>query len=176
MKIPEALTEYVKRDSRYSNFIQEYHEENQKAARKYLLGRDLIAEVTDGEYTVAFVSVEGYTVNVVIHNNMLGYPVAGGRFMNQWEPDHYKYYRVTEGDWNRLSYKEKAEVEAALQLKKWVRREFYRKFAELYYPKDFDSWWWNEGGSKLAMNTSIIKENQYWKNRLQSRLNKLGYH
>ena len=146
MKIPEALTRKVKRDSRYDDFIQRMHEENQKAAKKYLLGQDIVCEVTDDKYTVAFVEVSKSKrpVHVMIKNDLPGYPTAGGLFMNQWEPDHFYEFGINRSKWKLLSFQERAEIESALQLKKWVRKEFYKRFVELYYPEEYDYWWWNE--------------------------------
>ena len=141
------------------------------AARSYLYGKDIIAEVTDGEYTVAFIDMYGVNSfgdplirQVVVKNDNPNHPVVLGLFMDWWEPDHKKYFGVTKQQWySDLSYIERAEIEAALQLKLWVRKEYYTEFAIIYTPELYNKWW-SEGGKYLSL--SIEESNEYWKNLL----------
>ena len=176
MKLPEALTRSVKRDPRYCDSIHRHHERGLKAARSYWYGKDIISEVTDGEFTVATIDMHDkndlgspLVYHITVKNSLPNYPVYGGLFMGWWEPDHLKYFGITEKQWYKhLSYAERSEIESALQLKLWTRIEFYSRFAEMYSSKEHDKWWWDEDGSKAFRDRedSIEAENEYWKNRL----------
>lgn len=116
-----------------------------------------LADVEEGDYRV-----------VVTDNRRMLYfrhrstkPVPAGLWMGWWEPDYEKYFGVTEEQYETLSLGEQAEVEARLQLKLWVPKEYYFLYAEFYYPREYNTWW-DKGGASL----SVDVKNEYWRKRL----------
>jgi len=158
--LPKMLIEEVVRDSRYDPLVVDFDGVKRQAILNYILGRSIVTEVTDGKYNVAIVVVDNCnSVEVIKSLELPNYPVACGRFMNWWEKDHKKYFDISKTNWEGMKYSERASIEAALQLELWVKDEFARNFASIYYPEVYDKWWWaNVNNRRLT----LIKVNKYW--------------
>jgi len=166
----DNLLEKIKRvdekiDPRYSTIVGEYRESGMRSIKRFLSGSiSALAEAKGGKYTV--VVLDDSRV-LYIYNSLPKKPVAAGNWMDWWEEDHKKYFDVAKDEYPKLSRKERAELEAKLQLKLWVDKEFWGLFAEFYYPEQYDKWWWDEGGSALTAEQGLVKVNDYWKSQLK---------
>ena len=154
------------RDSRCHPTVRSEYIVKQKVIKQYLDGSlDIIAEASNDEYTVLIAEKNH---EIYVNNDMRNKPVVAGNWMDWWEPEHEKYFGVTEKDYEALSKTERAELEAKLQLKRWISIEFWLFFAEQYHPKEYDTWWFDEGGAKFRATKGLKKPNEYWYKRLHA--------
>lgn len=89
-----------------------------------------------------------------------GIIAPAGFWMDVWEPDHQKYFCYTESDYKNAPLSERAALECRLQLKLWVRDEFWFNYANFYMPQDFSRW--QEG----AWENDLDEQFSYWRKKL----------
>jgi len=160
--------ELINRDRRYSEMIHEKDEEDRRNITRFKNNEEtfIIASGEDNEYKVSITSNDRM---ILIKKDISNYPVPTGKFMGFWESDHEKFFGVSRQEWSNMSYLQKASTEVKLQLKmRWAQKNFFSNFAQFYFPKQYDSWWWDKGGSDLAFTKGPDVGNIYWKDQLKN--------
>ena len=153
-----------KRDSRFSQFVSERYNEHKNIVKEYLKGNlKELGSAENNEYKV--IILDNFKM-LYIRRDDINYPVPVGSWMDWWEHDHEKYFEVSKSFYRILPLNRKAELEAKLQLKLWINREYYTSYAEFYLPQEYDKWWWDEGGADKQIK-DFNYSNEYWKQRLQ---------
>jgi len=161
----EKILRVDETDPRYSSMVGDHREETARSVKAFSSGSvSILAKAEEGDYAVLVLddSQVLYT-----HKSLPGKPAPSGDWMDWWEEDHEKYFGVTKEEYSKLSREERAELEAKLQVKLWVDKEFWSLFAEFYYPEQYDEWWWDGGGKELSLK-GLAKVNDYWKKRLEN--------
>lgn len=154
----------LKRDSRYSPYVEERYNEGKFAVKEYLKGN--LKEFGSAENDEYKVVILGNFKMLYIKKDDLYHYVPVGSWMDWWEYDHERYFGVTEKYYKLLPLNKRAELEAKLQLKLWIDREYYSSYAEFYLPQEYDKWWWDEDGASKQIK-DFNYGNEYWKQRLQ---------
>jgi len=94
----------------------------------YLSGKiKVLASVSNNKYTVFILENAG---QLYIRNDIPEKPIPRGQWMDFWEEDHEKYFGITEDKYNNLLREERALLEAKLQLKLWIEKQFERFYYE----------------------------------------------
>ncbi len=63
-----------------------------------------------------------------------------------------------------MNYDNRVKIEGKLQLKLWTNKEFWELYAETYYLKDYNKWWFEKGAKKSMKNSTY--SNNFWKNKI----------
>jgi hypothetical protein len=94
-------------------------------------------------------------------------PVPSGIWMHQWE----KALGVSEAEWQKLSMEKRAQLEANLQLKSWIKSEIHWLMAEFYFPTEHGEWWHDVAAKQKEFGTSkgFYSYDPYWKKILKGR-------
>jgi len=153
-------------DSRWqNNFI-----ERQRVLsmwQKYFIESHSILKNLKNSKVIASASSDRYSVNILDNGWYIWrysdakYPVAQGIWQGNWDEDLAKF--VSLEDYDKSSRNEKATYDAMIQLEMYVADEFFWYYAFLYYPEEFNAWYYTQNGEKL----SIKDGNVYWKLRLK---------
>ncbi len=159
-----------KRDSRFSSIVSERYNEDKHTVKEYLKGNlkelgsaEGIGSENYSEFKV--VVLDNFRVLYIKKNND-SRPVPVGNWMDWWERDHRVFFGITKGQYKNLSLRERANLEAMLQLHLWINIEYYNEYASFYLPEEYDKWYWDEGGKEMVIG-SIENRNNYWKKKLK---------
>lgn len=142
-------------DDRFSGMVQHWYEESVRDIKSFMAGEKPIASVTEGDYTVSVMKN---------HRKMIeckGFkPTTMGLWMGFWDPD---LKPLSKKDYDKASQKEKMEFDAKVQATKYAPEQFFFLYAEHWYAKDYERWYWDEGGHHLDWTS----KNDYWKKKLK---------
>jgi hypothetical protein len=70
-------------------------------------------------------------------------PALGGKWMD-WEEDHWG---LSGREYRAMPRPKRAELECREQVTRWVPGQFYERWLETYFPREYDTLWFGTGGS-----------------------------
>jgi len=131
------------RDKRCAPFLQKKFDKDKRVIIAYLSGElKELSNTQNDKFKVVILNDIEHTKLYIKKSNPYT-PVPAGKFMDWWEPDHEKYFGVSKHQWNSLPKSNRANLEARLQLKLWVEKEYKYLYNEFYYPIQHDKWWFD---------------------------------
>ena len=153
------------RDKRFSPSVEESTKWQIEDTKRFLEGKvTIIGSWEDDEYRVVVTETMSPNPDATgrmfyIRKDDPTHPVPIGFWMDWWEEGH----GVSREQYNKLPAGGRAKLEAALQLREWVRKEYYDAFAGFYHTKEYDKWWWDKGGKEISREKDFGAASQYWK-------------
>ena len=109
---------------------------------------NILANVNDGEYGIIIAASPGENLPGMSLERpgrcffyKIGSPemTPAGYWMDWWEPDHQKYFGVSEQQYDQMPQKQRAELEAKLKLKLWVRSQYGNERTQHVAPLNWES-------------------------------------
>lgn len=133
-------------DPRFSPWLQECRDMSENAVSAFLQGESPLVSVTEGEYTVHVMPSH----RMIITKAGEPRPAPVGKWMGWWDPDIQEVHGLSEEQYSKLSLNEQAKLDAVVQAKKYAPSEYASHFYNFWHPKEYEKWWWDEGGAQLA--------------------------
>lgn len=123
----------VEADERFSAIVLESRREAAQAVGAYLRSEPVLAEFRKEEFGCAILAS-----GRIVYTRDGWEPVGAGLWMD-WEE---KEWGLSQGQYRALPREKRAALEAQEQVEKWVAKEFYGLWLEMYMPTLADERWW----------------------------------
>ncbi len=165
-------------DYRFSDFIREKYVDELNKAEGLLLGniKVLSSAEQDGYKIITMDDADELTrrQHFVFKKGLEHMPVPAGFWMDFWEKDHEKYFKIDKRQYNEMDLKERALLENKLQLKLWAKKQYWLLFAEFYMPAEHANWYWEEGGYHLPLGGQCAYWNEKMENDFEEQVKKFA--
>lgn len=140
--------------------------ENRNDVKAYLSGKlkEFVSAEND-EYKVVILSNTRF---LYIRKNNINHPVPMHFWLQLWDSYYKSEFGINKEQYEKLTQKEKAIIESKIQLSLWIGKEYYTEYTKFYFPKEYDTWFYeiNELCESKTDYWSCI--NEHFKQKLQN--------
>lgn len=134
-------------------YTDEHIIENRNDVKAYLSGKlkEFVSAEND-EYKVVILSNTRF---LYIRKDDINHPVPMHFWLQLWDSYYKSEFGINKEQYEKLTQKEKAIIESKIQLSLWIGKEYYTEYAKFYFPKEYDTWFYE-------INKSCESKIDYW--------------
>jgi hypothetical protein len=126
--------------SMYSSFYSDVFKDWVDSVSGYLSGKyKFIGYYTKGKYSCGILN-NTQNFKLSFRKDLYQLPVPIGKWMRWYEKNWKQDYKISVGQWEKLSTEEKAILECKEQLDKWIPFQYENNFIRFYFPEEYSKW------------------------------------